>query len=249
MILSLVLSILIISGIFEIYLIAKNNYIIQNTLINFQENSEIINHILKQNIREAGYIGCGRLTRNFPFKNHLSFEINQNNKIINYHDSDVKPGTDAIRIWHANNRSAVLVKDMKNYSAMNVSSSIPIKADDNLIISDCKSAEAFQVKQVSRLMNGTQKITSKILLDKLYKKNSEINKLEIVSYYIGNKNSFFSKNIDGYQSEIAEGIDDMKIFFTKYPGNEISGVSFEFEFFGLSYFKLRKHEYLYVALS
>ncbi len=266
MMLALILSIFILSSVFEIYLISENNRLAQTNLMNMQENAEIINQMLKKSIHTAGYIGCAKLTDDFPFKNHFPFKINQKNKIEFYRENEAKPGTDGIRIWHASLRSSVLVKTMRSNSIFYVTSTLPLQVNDNLLISDCKTIESFQIKSISSLSGGIKKIVSSVPISKRYEKNAEINKLEIISYFVGDTSrindkgqpiyAFYSKT-DGIKTELVENVDDMKLFFStiednalvEYPAedfpvlNEIVGVSFEF---GLS--NLRKKWDVYVSL-
>jgi len=267
--LALALSILIIGGIFEIYLIAENNRLIQTTVITMQEDAQMITQLFKGQIHAAAYMGCAKLTNDFPFKNNLPFKISQKNKIERYQDTDVKEGTDAIRIWHSSMQSAILNKTMQNHLNLYVTSNIPILVDDNLIISDCKTAESFRVKKIFTLENGMQKIITNVPLKKLYEKNAEINILEINSYFVSNTGrvdehnqpiyALHIKDILGETTELAEGVDRMKVFFTRvennklveYPASDIAdaseivGVSLAFE---LAAAGLKKNWNLYVAL-
>lgn len=269
LILALALSSLIINSIFAVYLIAENARLAQKSLITLQQNVQVISQLFKYHIRLLPYAGCAKLTETFPFENHLSFALPLKNHIMAYRDSDSKAGTDAIRIWHASSESAVLLKKMHGYASLSISSTIPIEVNDNLIISDCKTTETLRVKKMFREKDGVLKIIPVLPLNKLYEKNAEINKLEIEEYFIGASDqldqdkqpiySLFSKDSEGNKIELAEGISQMKIFFstiennqlTEHPLNdltdstEINGISFAFESASVS----DKKWNVYVALS
>jgi hypothetical protein len=241
-----------ISSVFEIYIIAESNKNARTALMAIQENALIIRQVLKQRIQMAGYFGCAKLTNDFPLTNNSSYILNPKNKIQKYQDSDSKPGTDAIRIWRASIRSNILLQPMRNYSTLYVSKNFPILIGDQLIISDCITAELFQVKHIFLMSNGKQRIETMLPLRKLFQSNTEINKLEIESYFVAsteridvNKKpiyALFSKDIDGYKSELVEGVLNMKFF------PDLKSVSFSFELASPSDPELHKNEYLYVAI-
>jgi len=253
MMLALVLSLFMMVSLFEIYLIAENNKHSRTALISIQENTQILRQILKQPIQMAGYFGCAKLTDDFPFKNNSSYLLNQNNKILIYHNTESKSGSDAIRIWHASIKNNVLLQPMRDDSTLYLSSNFSVQAGDKLIISDCVTAELFQVKNVFLMPSGTQRIETLMPLDKLFQANAEINKLEIESYYIadtGRMNAkhqaiyaLFSKDINGYKSELVEGVSALKIIKTS------NSVSIAFELTSPDVSELHKNGYLYVALS
>ncbi len=270
---ALVLSILMIGSLFEMYLIAENNKIAQETVISMQENAQIISEILKQRMRGLSYTGCAKLTSDFPFTNHLSFPLSQKNRIEPYHSSDVKKGTDAIQLWYLSEKSAILIEKMRDYSHLSLSASLSISPNDYLIISDCKTAETFQVKEIFPLDHGRQEIVLAEPLNKLYEINAEINSLQIEDYFIGQTERYdeyhrpidalYSKDSQGHKLELVEGVSQMKIFFStaeenhliEYPlekitsANEIESISFSFDLTSVSRFDLHKKWNVYVALS
>jgi len=271
--LSLTLSFLIISSVLEIYLLAENTRHLQSNIITLQENAEIISLILKNNIKASSWFGCAKLTDDFPFKNHLPFLLNQKNHIVPYQSDQVKAGSDAVQIWHSSIRSDVILKKMQGNSALYISSGLRIVANDNLIISDCRTAEAFRVKEVIQMKDKVQKIIPAKPLDKIYEKNSEINKLEMEAFFIGKTKrfnekhnaiyAFYSKDMSGKKTEWIENVSQMKIFFSvlqhnrlvDYPiasiknADDIKGVSFDLDLILRSKTELHKNWNIYVALS
>lgn len=271
--LGLSLSILMISIIFEMYLIADKSRITQNTLISIQENAQIISEILKHQIQASTYFGCQKLTDDFYFKNNSPLLLNPKNRIEHYQDGDIKKGTDAIRFWNVSTRSALLYKKMLSYSELYASRDMRIAMDDDLIISDCRTTEVFRVKEILSVDKNIQKIVTTKPLSKFYNINSELNRLEIKSYFIGatgrfdkNNNSIyalFTKDNKKNKAELVEGISEMKIFFSTLKDNklteysikeltnsgEIKSLSFNFDLTAISSYDVHKKWYLYVALS
>ncbi len=219
--LALVLSLSLIYLVFEIYLIAEKNRLTQTALTTIQENTQVVTQLLKRQVRASTYFGCAKLTDNFPFVNHTHFVLNAKNKIKKYQDADMKSGTDGIQFWHASIENTVLIKTMRGYSDLYVTSSLPISIQDNLIISDCKTAEAFQVKEIVPFQDGTEKIISTKPLTKLFSVHAEVNKLEIKSYYIGSESQLVSRDSYGNKTELADNISQMKIFFSRIEDNQL----------------------------
>lgn len=273
MMLALTLSLFIMGLLFEIYLFAENSRVAQTALITLQENAQLISRIFRKQIQSSTYFACAKLTDEFPFINNSPYMLDSKNRIGKYQDVERKTGTDGIRFWQASTQNAVLAKTMRGFSDLYVSTSITIKVDDDVMVSDCQSAEIFHVKQVVKIDNNTQKIVTSKPLNKLYGIHSEINMIEIKSYFIAptervDKNNqriyaLYIKNNHDAKAELAEGITQMKIYFSTIEGNklaeysidelvnatQVKGLSFVFDLTSVSINALQKKWYVYVALS
>ncbi|HSW92963.1 MAG TPA: hypothetical protein VLJ15_01255 [Gammaproteobacteria bacterium] len=270
--LSLTISFLLISGVFQMYLTAENNQHLQSSLTLLQENAMMMTQVLKNRLRAVAFTGCAKLTDDFPFTNHLPFPLNPENRITAYESSQIKPGTDAIRIWSFNPAGDFLLKKMTGHSVLYVSSGVAFKTNDYLAISDCKTTETFRAANVFEAGENQQKIITDKPLEKLYDKQAEINQVEIDTYFVGKtervdeKNqpidALFSENIHGDTMEIAEGVSEMKITFSTQAGNQlmelpvheikqaenVKGISFDFDLTAVSRARLNKKWNIYVAL-
>lgn len=272
---SLVIGFLIISGMAGMYLTAENNEHLQSDILLLQDNAMTVTHTLTNRLRGLAFTGCARLTDDFPFKNHLPFPLNPKNRITMYESSQVKPGTDAIRIWSFSSLGDVLLKKMQGHSALYISSSMPVKAGDYLVISDCKTTETFKAADVYQEGENELKIIPNVPLEKLYDNHAEINQIEMDAYFIGKTDrldqenqpiyTLFSEDIQGERTELAENVSQMKIFFSidknnvlmEFPvqtiknSDDIKGVSFDFDFnlTDLRSVALHKKWNVYVALS
>ncbi len=203
---SLTISVLIMSGLISLYLVTEKHFRLQTALISLNENSRITEQLWMTVIRSALYKGCLKTKKT---------------NITTYHANDVKPGTNAITINYVDTMGDDLLFDMKDYSVIYVTSNHRLYANDEIIISDCKSSEVFKVKKIMSYSKN-QKIISDKPLKKLYKKYSQVNIYHHESYYIGSTNRYdkyhhvinalYRKNKDGHKTEIIEGINDMKIY-------------------------------------
>ncbi len=252
--LALSLSVLILGMIIETYVAANATHEAQTALNAIQENARSASEFLSTHIRAAGFIGCARLTDEYPFTHHL--EINLPRPVSHYQDKEMKTGTDAIAVWHAGNASVLLMKTMKEKNILYVSTGFDLAADDWLIISDCKTTETFAIKTVSVLQNGWKKIISAVPLEKLYEKNAEINQFEIDNFFISDtgretKNhqpvyALYVRMNGGRKMELAEGVDDMQARFS--AGIKTHGAAIVLRLSSVTHFSLHKNWYLYAAL-
>ncbi len=243
---SLMISVIIVSGLTSIYGITQQHFKLQTALLGLTENSRIMEQLWMTVIRSAVYQGCLKMKKA---------------NITPYYASDVKPGTDAITIRYADTMGDDLLLDMKDDSVMYVTSSHRFSINDDIMISDCESVEFFKVKNVT-VSTKNQKIISDKPLKKLYKKYSQVNLYQSESYYIGMIDALYRKNKNGHKMEIMEGINDMKFSFSIIQGgrvkdisagdfddnNDIKGVGILLKHTSLIKNRMNKTQYIYVAL-
>lgn len=247
MILGLSLALLVTSIIISIYLAAEKNFRLQTVLSNIQENARTAMSFLDSDLSMAGYMGCAKLTDDFPITSTTPFSLKNNNKIL----IEGNTRTNSITVIHANVDHADLTRDMITNSVLYTSLEPVFKQDDILIISNCKSADIFQVKNIINLQNE-QKIIPQQELSTLYDKNSEVSKLQINKYYIADTlrgpNAhlyalYMTDMINRHTLELVENIDAMKIAKTE------NGLQMKLIFSSVDHsFPLKKTWNYYVAL-
>ena len=212
--LALIISTLVFSVLLTVYISAKKNFIFQTSLNTIQENARLSIEILTTEIRKAGYIGCGKLTADFPLKNTTAYLINDKNKImIRPHDLTVR---------HASTQHANVIH--QTLSAVSVTRNPDFSVNDILIISNCMMAEIFIVKEII-IFKDQQKIISTQPLTMLFSENSEVSKLEINTYYVDKTNrvmrngdsvyALYIRDIYGRKTELIEGISAVNIQMEK----------------------------------
>jgi type IV pilus assembly protein PilW len=179
---AMALSILLLSGIFSIFLSNKQTFELQKGLSSIQQNSRFIIDALNKDVQNAGYIGCYSLT-DMPTKNTLNidpppFESDFSESIMGYEGSgsswspsasslpsDVRgvasKEDDILVIRFSNpNDSLPLVKSMPNSSATifvkRKLTDTPIKDKDILLITDCQKSAVFQVTNYTNSSGGIQ---------------------------------------------------------------------------------------------
>lgn len=223
--LALTLSTIILSTLIAVYLSSEKNFQTQNSLSTIQENARTIIQLLKTNIHNAGYIGCAKLKDNFFIKNYADYALNAKNKIVITNN--------AITIRHMSIEHDYVTATMQDYSTLSVSSAYPFYQNDILLISDCKKAEIFQVKN-SYITKQEQIITTTEPLSFFYEKNADVGKLEIKNIFVDKTGRYtnsgkpiyalYIKDINQNRLELVEGVRDLQAQFD----DNVRGVDFAF---------------------
>jgi type IV pilus assembly protein PilW len=220
---ALFISMLILSLVTTIFLAAEKNFRLQIALSHIQENARLAIHFLNSNLQNVGFIGCAKLTNDFPIKNYETYTINPNNRItIN---------NNIITLRHMSVQNAYLIQSMRGYSTLHVSNDQVFSENDILIISDCKSVEIFRVKKVVNSKNE-QVITTTQPLSFLYENNSDVGKFEINSFFVANTdrqtsdgqaiNALYMTMNNQRKIELVEGVDEMVISLDGTDGLNIT---------------------------
>ncbi len=179
---AMVLSLIVLGGLFTIFISNKQNFELQKGLSMIQQNSRFVIDALQKDIQNAGYMGCYSLG-NMTTKNTLNvdpppFESDYSEAIIGYEgtgsgwspDASSLPAdvramasqdNDIIVVRYSDGDSNLpLVKAMPNSSAtIFVKENLvnpPIKDDDIVLITDCQKGAIFQITSYSNSSGGVQ---------------------------------------------------------------------------------------------
>lgn len=229
--LALTMSMMGLSIIITIFIAAQKSYLIQSDLSHIQETARTVTALFTSVIQRAGYIGCARLTEVFPLANSTPYEINSKNKMV------IEKGNE-ITIRNASVLHANLIENMQSLSEIETTSSPHFSVGDVLLVSDCQSADIFQVDKILPYKNH-QIIIPKYPLMNKYKNNSEVSFLEINTYFVDKTKrkslsgkpiyALYSRDIHNQKTEWVDGIDQMQMQFDYF--NEVRvGVDATFSF-------------------
>jgi len=229
--LAITLSSLIFTSVISVYLVVQRNFKTQDSLNSIHENSEIAMHILTDNIRMAGYIGCAKLSNHHYLSQYLAYSLFPSTKIFG-----AKSYSDEITVRRINPKSAALATPAYLSSVIYASAKPRFKKEDVAVISDCKQAEIFQIKNIINL-NGVQKIITYKPIIFEYAKNSEVSLFESSTYFIAKTQrkyrdkkyvyALFVKNNNSPQVELAEGIEGMQLTYDVMNNNKIHALKAE----------------------
>lgn len=253
------LSLLLISFLFEMYTASQRGYQLQIALNHLQDNAKTAIDMLNSDIRKAGYIGCSRLTNNFPVISYSPYLLTSQTKLMGKDEE--------ISIQHMEFPGLVLKELLQDNSTLYVSNEINVHKKDILVISDCQHAELFQVENVYST-SEYQKITTFFPLHNQYKENAEIGHLIKNRYFVAKTNrkdkmglpiySLFVEDIKN-KTELVEGVKRIKLLYSILNGDNlielqakeindwsrVVGVAIELEMVS---FPLNKIWHSYVAL-
>ncbi len=267
---AILISSLVLSSLTVLYIATQKNLERQEALMTIQENSRVALHILDSAIKTAGYIGCARLTNDFPFTSDMV--LNEKNKIQSYMHGQIKPGSDAITIMRANPINDNLVINMVDHLHVTISADLSFDKRNHALIADCESAELFRVADVNSIGSNLQIIVSEKPLHKLYSYQAELSQFEINSYFVAkterldqNGNPIYAlymRDIDANKTELVEGVNDMHIEYSVVENgrlqdknanqiqdwSQVVGIAMTLVFSGLNQAHVTQKEYLYVAL-
>ena len=214
--LSITLSLFILGSVTEIFITMQKNFRLQLALSSIQEHKRLTMEWLHADLSIAGYIGCPKLTENFPLKKFHQYELTPQNKIV--------ISQNQITVRHASLKHTELLKDMMGFSTFVTNADEHFMAGNILLISDCMAAEIFQVKKIIRSKNF-QKLTTTEPLSSRFHKGAEVSKLEINTYFTDKTDrktesglplsALYLTNIQHKKIELVEGVDDMKVNFNQ----------------------------------
>jgi len=226
----MVLSILLIIFLLEIYQMSQRNFKFQHKLNMMQDNAIIALDILRTDIKKAGYIGCARLTDDFPVYASATFLITPQNKLS---------GTDtAIIVRHAA-FAGVQLKEMVDASTLYVTNEEHLSSGNTLILSDCAHIEIFQAEKIFA-NKDRQKIITSHALHTYFSPLSEVDELIENRYFVAKTNrvnrvglpifALYVENNKHQKLELVDGIDDLQFFYsvnlsgkiTDFPAKEIN---------------------------
>lgn len=161
----------------QIFFRHKESWRTRLAILQLDNEANFIIDTLTTDIKQAGYIGCAKLSTSFNLFPRGQVLLNANNFLTGSRDTLISR--------YASTRFAVLLKNMNNLT-LYLNSSPRFHADEWVIISDCTAAEIFQIKTVN-FSQGMQKITPIKKLQHSFRDGAEISKLFVNEYH-------FSKN-------------------------------------------------------
>ena len=248
-----VISLILLAGIIHVYTGSKATYRVEEGLSRVQENGRFALELMGRRIRMAAYQGCSNLKDLTP-RNivaspppDLTFEPDQvargvdsvtasNSYGSDYSSDGAREDTDVLVIRGASPNAALLANDMATDTADIVLVSNPdnFEVGDFLLITDCESADIFEVSGPAT--PGTTIEFTGDKLSKPYLHNAAVQRFQSTTYFImAARNpdttlrrnragdqifSLFQTNINGVTTELIEGVEDMQITYGVDTGTD-----------------------------
>jgi len=218
------------------YMTTLQSLKLETALNTIQNNAKMIHSIFQTEIKQAGNIGCAKLTRDFPIISYGEYQLNSNNKIIS-------PEENQITIRYAEYPNNTLIESMISVNRIDINNTVSFHAGDILLISDCKKAEIL-IADVIKKNHGNQIIVPHSPLHNRYEKFAEVSRLIINTFYVAEtapgKQSLFMENIHHKKSELVSGVNHMQIQW-----ENMAGIAIDYE---LTAATLTKNWHFYAAI-
>jgi type IV pilus assembly protein PilW len=263
---ALTLGLIVLGGVTTVLVNSKKNYVVQDSLARLQENARFAVDFIAKDLREAGYYGChddvtsvqSQLNStngsNDLFAYLLGNPIEGLEALANPANEQWEPsgnsdsipdnriaGTDAFMV-RASSREKVFVEmEMPNESAaLQVTKNDWLKEGDVVVVSDCSSADLFQITNYnddpanqdelvhnpgSDEIPGNDTSNNPHKLSKRYGTDAQILKFRAHLYFIGTGASGnpalfrqeLNNNGDGTLSavpyELVDGVENMQVLY------------------------------------
>ena len=200
------LSLLLLMTLMQLYLTTLHSVRLQMALHTIQHQATTAIAILRSSVHQAGYMGCAKLSENFPVDGELTVQ----NKL-----QSIEPNT--LQIRHASLEHATLTDAMHNKRLLFTTRDHYFNPGDIAIVSDCMHAEIFKIKSTYRTRNG-QKLIASHPLRYRYDKNSEVARFVIDRFYV-KSSALYQEDINGIKTELVSGIEEMQFEFSVQQQN------------------------------
>jgi len=237
---AVVLGIFITGGTIKLFTNSSQSYRIQENASRLQENGRFAMEFLTRDIRMTDYWGCmgsfANADTDLRIDNNLnsgSIFDNITNAIVGADnddsDADIIDGTDSITLTGSTFSGISVASQAATASAnIDVTDNKGLKQNDVVLVSDCNSADIFQITNnpamagadnKNKLQHNSGTVTkgpgnADQALNKLYDSSARIYKVAVINYTIENgKNhqpSLF-RTVNGNKLELIEGVEKMQI--------------------------------------
>ena len=239
----------LLAGLFGIFSTMSDSYRTDFALAEIQDNGRFAYRFIEFDLRTAGYQGCidtekattdvlanDAPTGNITADAILGYEVGSLNwtptapSSLSALDGVAKAGSDVFTVQFASDDSQALTATMG--SAADVltvaDNSLDLAVDDLVLITDCSSADLFQVSSINTsgapvtISHGATK-NSSASLGKSYSTGSTIRRYIANTYYVADNGqtntagnpvfSLFRQDVYGNSAEIVEGVNSMQVLY------------------------------------
>lgn len=173
---SLSISLVLLMILLHLYLQNRQSINYQNKMVQLNHEVTITSALIREDIHQAGYMGCPKLTKDFPIVNHTKIIFDSSHALR----IDVK---NHLVIQHAQLKHAILYAVLEDGKSLRVSRNKLFKIGDILLISDCMRTEIIQVLKVTQ-HHGMQEIMLNHALHYKFSQYAEVARLSQHDYFL-----------------------------------------------------------------
>lgn len=238
---ALVLSMMLMIGVITVFTANRETFQMQEALARIQENGRFATQALVNDIRGAGYWGCGTQTPRivntlndsgtyeFSYGESVDgFEAGTSSWTPTLDDSIVSPltGSDIITIRFSDGGGARVIQHNQPSADLKVVAHSDLKIDDIVMVSDCEDAAIFQVTNIQNIAQANTNVVHNTgtsspgnATQNLGKKftNAEVVRIRTRTWYVrngaGGGPALWRIDNGGAPQEVVEGIEQLQILY------------------------------------
>lgn len=198
-------------GVFAMY---QKNSRIQSELIDEVNKNNVIQHVLGESVKSAGYVGCHTLTKDF-FIDHPSFQLMPWNCIT---------GNDQmLRVKYAASQGNLIIRTDDQVTLVTNTKPI-IHAGVWMLVSDCRHAEVVHVDKVFRY-KAYQEVKLAEPLRYVYQSYAELSQLQDNRFFVDRtshkSNALYRLDLAGHKIELLSGVDHLQFKYLEKYQDEV----------------------------
>lgn len=167
---------------------------------------ESASRLLRDEIGRAGYIGCARLSRQFPLVNHTAYTLTADNAIV--------LADNFLQIRRASIPAVMLYQLNQTEKTLLVEKGIRFQAHDIIVVSDCRHAEITEIERVSQTHAG-QRLYLTTTMESGFANGAEVARLIIsqtgIKRMANHSNVLYMSDLHGNDAVLATNIIDFKV--------------------------------------
>lgn len=229
------------------YLTAREQLTYQQAFAWRMEHARDAQHLLSHAIREAGYIGCPKLTQAFSQYIYAPHKpITLNNSLLGFTADTIpmpdpmlerlrhriKKGTEGVFIRKMHAHRVSLAQEMTTRDRLVLNATPKLAAGTIVMISNCLQADVFQIKRV-QAMGLHQIIIPETSLKHIYTLPAEVAEMSEEAFYTADTGRLTDRgkpiealyHFDfrgiGHEEELVEGIDKMRFYYASLHNNRL----------------------------
>lgn len=222
------IGLLIIAILSTVFLFCKRIHEMTKTQVMVNDNLRYAGFYLKASISNAGFIGCHRLTTDFPVINNGVLKEDQLffDHVLKVYAGDQNPWGlstpyDVIEVHAMSSLTAHLLQHVEHTKQLTVSFDMSFNVGDDILIADCHHAESLQVQSIKIIPGVGQVLTLTQSLQSVFDENAVVGLLVTKIFFIRNTArkditgafipALYEMGVTGEKTEIVAGIESWKI--------------------------------------
>ncbi len=221
---SLVLSLIIVFGIYEVYQSIENTYRYLQALVYLQENGQMASYLLRSELSMTGYVGCRKIEDVFLRDNTKliaiqAYDAHSVASLSHAVAKQIVPTTDAVLVRYLSSHHATLLNAITTPTTqIHISDAPTLKDKQSLIIADCHHADRITLVGSNNYNGQWLQIDPAITQ---YDEGSYVGELISSLFYIGNTgrvnsagdpiSALYVHHMQDRDEELIENVDRMQV--------------------------------------